>query len=99
MGDLPKDTDVRLGPVQFDPYFLVFQRFWRGDRRHAGAGLGLAITRSIMDACGGRIEIDDADGGGARHAGFSGLASRYANAGAPAIASARRYFTHPPRRG
>ncbi|MCK9193321.1 MAG: HAMP domain-containing histidine kinase [Nevskia sp.] len=44
----------------------VFQRFWRGDRRHAGAGLGLAITRSIMDACGGRIEIDDADGGGAR---------------------------------
>ena len=43
----------------------VFERFWRADRRHGGAGLGLAITRSIMEACGGRVEISDAPDGGA----------------------------------
>jgi two-component system OmpR family sensor kinase len=43
----------------------VLERFWRADRQHGGAGLGLAITRSIMEACGGRVEISDAPDGGA----------------------------------
>lgn len=43
----------------------VFERFWRADRQHGGAGLGLAITRSIMESCGGRVEISDARDGGA----------------------------------
>ena len=43
----------------------VFERFWRADRQRSGAGLGLAITRSIMEACGGHIEILDATDGGA----------------------------------
>ena len=43
----------------------VFERFWRTDRQGAGAGLGLAITRGIMEACDGHIEIADAEGGGA----------------------------------
>jgi two-component system OmpR family sensor kinase len=43
----------------------VFERFWRADRQHGGAGLGLAITRSIMEACGDRVEISDARNGGA----------------------------------
>ena len=43
----------------------VFDRFWRADRRYSGAGLGLAITRSIVEACGGRVELTDAEGGGA----------------------------------
>ncbi len=44
----------------------VFERFWRADRQGSGAGLGLAITRRIIEACGGTIEIDDAPGGGAQ---------------------------------
>jgi signal transduction histidine kinase len=43
----------------------VFERFWRADRQRSGAGLGLAITRKIMEACGGRVQIDDARDGGA----------------------------------
>ena len=43
----------------------VFDRFWRADRQRSGAGLGLAITRKIMEACGGRVQIGDAAGGGA----------------------------------
>jgi signal transduction histidine kinase len=43
----------------------VFERFWRADRQRSGAGLGLAITRKIMEACGGEVRIADATGGGA----------------------------------
>jgi two-component system OmpR family sensor kinase len=43
----------------------VFERFWRADRQRSGAGLGLAITRKIMEACGGTVRITDAADGGA----------------------------------
>jgi signal transduction histidine kinase len=40
---------------------LIFQRFWRGDRRRAGsAGLGLSIVARIVKAHGGSISVDDA---------------------------------------
>ena len=44
----------------------VLERFRRLDKSRAeGAGLGLAIASTIMQLHGGRIEIDDAPGGGA----------------------------------
>ncbi|MFN8160600.1 MAG: PAS domain S-box protein [Solirubrobacterales bacterium] len=47
----------------------VFERLYRGPEsrrdRIAGLGLGLTIARSIVEAHEGRIEIDDAPGGGA----------------------------------
>ena len=43
----------------------VFERFWRADRQRSGAGLGLAITGKIMEACGGQVQIADAADGGA----------------------------------
>jgi signal transduction histidine kinase len=48
----------------------MFDRFWRGDRARsstggAGAGLGLAIARGLVEAHGGRIWAENRPGGGA----------------------------------
>ncbi|HXO07645.1 MAG TPA: HAMP domain-containing sensor histidine kinase [Solirubrobacteraceae bacterium] len=47
----------------------VFERFWRAEggrsRGPGGAGLGLAIVRAIVVAHGGRVEAENAAGGGA----------------------------------
>jgi two-component system OmpR family sensor kinase len=59
-----KDT----GPgVPEDEQGRIFERFVRLDRRAGeGAGLGLAITRAVAEAHGGRVELDSRPGDGAR---------------------------------
>lgn len=46
----------------------IFDRFYRGsdDRARPGTGLGLAIVRQVAETHGGRIMVDEAEGGGAR---------------------------------
>jgi signal transduction histidine kinase len=60
-----KDT----GPgVPEHEHARIFERFVRLDRAPAGegAGLGLAITRAVAEAHGGRVELDSHPGVGAR---------------------------------
>jgi signal transduction histidine kinase len=44
----------------------VFERFYRveksRDRAHGGAGIGLAIVKNLVEAAGGRVGADSADG-------------------------------------
>jgi two-component system sensor histidine kinase BaeS len=54
-------------PAEDLPY--IFDRFWRGDRSRshaggAGSGLGLAIARQLVQAHGGRIDVESAPGRG-----------------------------------
>ena len=60
-------ADDGLGiPAEALPY--VFERFYRADkarsRGEGGAGLGLSIVRSIVQAHGGQVEIRSSEGGG-----------------------------------
>lgn len=57
------DTGPGIPPDQL-PH--VFDRFWKGgDSSRAGRGLGLAISRGIVEQHGGTIEMKNRDGGGA----------------------------------
>jgi two-component system, OmpR family, sensor kinase len=50
----------------------LFDRFWRAEggreRGRAGAGLGLSIVGTVVDAHGGEVSAENAEGGGARFA-------------------------------
>jgi two-component system sensor histidine kinase MprB len=47
---------------------FIFDRFYRSEaaRGQPGSGLGLAIVRQIAESHGGRVEVENAEGGGAR---------------------------------
>jgi two-component system, OmpR family, sensor histidine kinase MprB len=47
---------------------FIFDRFYRSERARSkpGSGLGLAIVRQIAESHGGRVDVEEAEGGGAR---------------------------------
>ena len=66
-GYLIRLTDTKPG-VPDEALPRLFERLYRVDRSRSralgGAGLGLAICRNIVEAHGGRIEVDHAETGG-----------------------------------
>jgi signal transduction histidine kinase len=50
-------------PIENRPY--VFSKFWHGGTR-SGTGLGLYVTRGLVEAHGGDVDVDAAPTGGAR---------------------------------
>ena len=45
----------------------LFEKFYRGDNRKTGGlGLGLSIARGLIEAHGGKLTVENRDGGGAR---------------------------------
>jgi signal transduction histidine kinase len=57
-------TDHGEGVVETD-HDRIFEPFWRKAETTRGAGLGLAITKEIVEAHGWRIWVEDTPGGGA----------------------------------
>lgn len=58
-------SDTGVGIAQ-EEIAHVFERFWQADHHHrAGAGLGLAIARGIVEAHGGEIGVTSEPGAGA----------------------------------
>jgi len=62
------ESVVFRGEVPAGERDRIFDRFHRATDEPGGAGLGLAIADAIVRGTGGRWEIGDAPGGGARMA-------------------------------
>ncbi len=62
-----EDTGPGIDRSEIDRIFREFEQLERGsERRHGGAGLGLAISRRIVAGLGGKLEFEPRPGGGSK---------------------------------
>jgi protein-histidine pros-kinase len=60
-----EDTGVGIAPEDIDKLFAEFRQLDAGpSKRYQGTGLGLALTKKIVEAHGGRVEVKSTHGAG-----------------------------------
>jgi signal transduction histidine kinase len=60
-----QDTGIGIAPHQMDKLFTEFQQLDAGaSKRHQGTGLGLALTKKIVEAQGGHVGVRSTPGQG-----------------------------------
>jgi PAS domain S-box-containing protein len=58
-----EDTGIGIKPEDIGRLFVEFQQLDAGTtKKHAGTGLGLALTKRIVEAQGGRVEVKSKEG-------------------------------------
>ncbi len=62
------DTGPGVAPADRERIFEEFQQTELGERTGEGTGLGLSLSRRLVELHGGRIWVEDAPGGGSTFA-------------------------------
>jgi signal transduction histidine kinase/DNA-binding response OmpR family regulator len=60
------DTGIGIAPEDHDAVFEEFRQVGRHTDRQPGTGLGLALTRRLVEAHGGAVEVESTLGAGSR---------------------------------
>jgi signal transduction histidine kinase/DNA-binding NarL/FixJ family response regulator len=92
-----EDSGIGIAPADLDRLFEPYERSGQHRRRVEGTGLGLTITRRLLEAMGGRLEVTSHPDTGSVFAFELGL-ERHADAGAPARAARITGYAGPRRR-
>jgi PAS domain S-box-containing protein len=62
-----KDTGIGMSPAQLDRIFIPFMQAESGTtRKYGGSGLGLSITKTIIEMMGGQLSVESEPGAGSK---------------------------------